>query len=78
MKTISINAKCDDRCEIFVIDADGNPAFEHLGDAYAMPFIGRGDYIRFQIDVETGKIVGWDAAKAKEHIQSLIDENSEE
>lgn len=75
MKTISINAKCDDRCEIVVVDDDGNTAYRHLGDAWTMPVVGRSDYIRFQINVETGKIIGWDAEAVKAQLRSQIGEH---
>lgn len=55
-RTVRINAKCSDMCSFKVphldIDHDGNiPGFANVGG---------GDYIRFELDLDTGKIVGFE------------------
>ncbi len=75
MITLSINAKCDDKCAIEVYEdlnciADKDDYVPHtLG-------IGGGDYIRLEIDIKTGKIVNWKEL-SKEHILDVLGVDSD-
>lgn len=54
-----VQAKCSDLCSVDVYDESG----ELIGsiDGYAPDFFpdGGGDYLRFEIDLATGKILNW-------------------
>jgi hypothetical protein len=70
---INVQAWCNDRCTI----DDNENNIGYLGYVPNFLFIGKdtyGDAIRITIDVETGKILNWDAEKAKEWINSNLDE----
>lgn len=54
-KTISINAKCAD---LFYASLDNGKEYEgYVPDFF--PGKHYGDYIEFEIDIETGQIVNW-------------------
>lgn len=75
---LSITAKVSD-CGVYTIfDKDGN--FIHEEDGYN-PFydnLDGGDYMSFDIDVETGQIIGWNSESCKQTIHKLIEENLDE
>lgn len=56
-KFLNITAKCSDMCDARLIDADGNVISRRNG--YPPTAVGGGDYIRIEIDAQTGQIVGW-------------------
>ena len=59
---LSICAKCVDMCSIVAKDKDGNLLAERDDYVPDLPWIstpsGCGDYIEFELDTDTGKIVG--------------------
>jgi len=60
IKTISISAKCSDPFDATFLDAKGNELGAYSG--YVPDFFPEehyGDYVMFDIDVDTGKIVNW-------------------
>ena len=73
LKTISISAKCSDMCFCKLIGDKGQRLIDNHG--YAPGFLSSngqyGDYISFEIDVDTGKIKGWD--DIKDSIQEYVD-----
>lgn len=60
MVKIRVQAKCSDMCGIYLI-GDPNHQQNTVHDGYVPKElgIGGGDYISFEIDLETGQIVGW-------------------
>jgi hypothetical protein len=57
---ISINARCSDLCFAELKDDQGKVIAEH--DGYVpelMPGKHYGDYVRLDIDLETGRILNW-------------------
>jgi hypothetical protein len=73
VKTVSINAKCSDLCFTELKDTAGNVLIEHTG--YVPDFFpGKhyGDYVRLDIDVDTGKILNWKPTQ-KEVTDTLIE-----
>ena len=73
IKTISIHAKCSDMCNTKLINLNDQTVYEQSDHVPHGLGIGEGgDYINLQIDVETGKILNWDANKIKETIQEII------
>lgn len=80
-KTIVLMAKTRDACNVQVQDADGDNLLHIDGDYVPYGFgIGGGDYLELTIDVETGKVVGWNPEAFKkalnERFQQDIDEDS--
>lgn len=72
-KTISFSGKCSDCFQIRYPNGK-----EHLG---YVPFeigIGGGDYIELEIDVETGKVVGWEERFANKILSLQSDEETDE
>ncbi len=58
MRIFKIKAKCDDRCtEEYIVD--GVTKAVHNGYPLGIGGISGGDYIDFEIDLDTGKIVNW-------------------
>lgn len=57
---LEVAAKVRDCCYVTVIDGDGNTIHEH--DGYVPSFFPEdhyGDYIYFDIDIDTGQILNW-------------------
>jgi hypothetical protein len=63
---ISISAKCGDLFNLSVGD------FEYNDYVPKGMGIGGGDYIKLDIDLETGKIIGWDKNKTQKVIDRLM------
>lgn len=65
---MAITAKCSDMCDISIFD---DAVIIHKIEGYVPKglAIGGGDYIDLLINVETGKICGWNAEKVKEAIK---------
>jgi len=63
IKTIYISGKVADRCNAELYDENDNSLLEHQG--YVPDFMpgGGGDYLQFEIDNETGKILNWESIK---------------
>ena len=62
---ISISAKCSDSFHLSVEN------FEYNGYVPSGMGIGGGNYIELDIDLETGKIIGWDKDRAQKVIDRL-------
>jgi hypothetical protein len=67
MRIIKINAKCNDMCNTIVSD-DGAVVRSRDGYAPGGLGIGGGDYIRLEIDAETGQILNWKKPETVEDI----------
>jgi len=67
-KTISVMAKCSDMCSL---KTDTNLVL--TGYVPSNCGIGVGDYIYFDIDIETGKIINWPKL-TDEDIDSIFEE----
>lgn len=59
IKTISIQGKVSDRCFTELFDEEDNSLLERDGYVPKWMPSGGGDYIRFEIDNATGKILNW-------------------
>ena len=73
MTTISISAKCSDMFFASICKDGAGQIGEY--DGYVPECFGPngyGDYVKLEVNVETGQIVGWDAEAAKE----FVEENS--
>jgi hypothetical protein len=75
---LHFSAKSSDLNSISVDDDDGKEIFDHQGYVPTGLGVGADDYVEFSVDVETGKIVGWDASKVRERIAALSKEHKEE
>lgn len=65
-KVLTISAKCSDLCNS-VLEEHENFYNEIAGYPPQIDDLCGGDYINFQLDIETGKIVGW----TKEHTKQV-------
>lgn len=78
-KVLSLYGKSRDANTVCVTDSDGNEIV--LADGDYIPYglgIGGGDYIELEIDIETGKIVGWDYEAFKSGLAELLEERRRE
>ncbi len=77
MRKISISAKCSDLCNVEYYK-DGECIIE--SDGYVPDFKGicRGDYIDISIDLDTGKIIGFNPISHEDVMNELGDEDWEE
>ncbi|MNL53741.1 hypothetical protein D3C87_1770120 [compost metagenome] len=78
-KTVTIYAKTRDQANVQVTDEDGQDILHVDGDYVPYGFgIGGGDYLELAIDVETGKVVGWDPEKFKHGVSEWLAANKED
>jgi hypothetical protein len=70
VKILSIIAKPSD-CGSYYIYEDGKLAWEHRGYVPRGLGIGGGDYVEIEIDLETGKVVGWQ----QPDLENIIEES---
>lgn len=75
---ITISAKCSDRCHVTITDSNGKVTCEHDGYVPNELGLGGGDYIKFTIDNETGRIVGWEPVSKEDIDESLGIYNAED
>jgi len=76
VKTLKLHLKVCDQCYFGIDDARGDEVLDCEG--YVPDFFPgqhHGDYVQFDIDLETGKIINWEAPTA-EDIQTLINAES--
>jgi hypothetical protein len=60
IKTIKVHGHCVDRSQIRAKDANGKVLFDPEPDYMKSSLgLGGGDDISFEVDIETGQIVGW-------------------
>jgi len=74
MRTLTIKAKCVDRCHIDFVDTEKQITNESDGYVPRNIGIGGGDYIKLIIDVETGQILNW-LVPENEDIQNSMEDN---
>jgi len=77
MRTLRIAGKCSDffDCEYTV---DGKTILKHEGYAPEFEGLCGGDYIDFEVDLDTGQIVNWKPILEKEVIRVFKDESEDE
>lgn len=65
-KVLKIHAKPCDAGNYTLMDTQGEEIHDH--DGYVPSFFpgGGGDYIEFDVDIETGQILNWKAPTAKQ------------
>jgi hypothetical protein len=73
MVRLKISGKVSDRCDYQIVD-DGSIVIENDGYVPYGLGVGGGDYLRLEIDIETGTIIGWDAEKVKRSVSELLNE----
>lgn len=59
IKTIRVYGKCNDMSHVVARDASGKSLLEAEGYMKRGLGVGGGDDISFEVDIETGQIVGW-------------------
>jgi hypothetical protein len=74
-KTITISGKCSDMFGATLYDENDDCIGQY--DGYVPDIFGGGDYIELEIDIETGKIVGWENID-KNKIDKIFHKESEE
>lgn len=60
IKTLTISAKCSDMFSAIALNSDGKCVGDY--DGYVPEMMGKdtdGDYLCFNIDVKTGRILNW-------------------
>ena len=70
---LRISAKCSDMCSADLIDENYVVLATKDGYAPDIPNLCSGDYIDFEIDITTGKIVGWQPQTPEEIINAIED-----
>ncbi len=74
-KTLSLNAFSRD-CNVTTVTTEAGTCYEAHGYALTGICLGPGgDYIRLEVDIDTGRIIGWDSEKVKEQIQEFINDD---
>lgn len=59
IKTVFIAGKCSDLCDIQLINENDKLVESYDGYVPSNIGIGGGDYLEFQVDNATGKIIDW-------------------
>ena len=78
MKTITVSGKCSDMCYFAVCDENGETVYEqHDGYVPSGCGVGGGDCVEMTIDIETGRIVGWNADRVKQGLAEYIEYQNE-
>ena len=75
---LKFTAKCSDMSSSKLFDADGNLKIEHDGYVPSDLGIGGGDYIKFELDLSTGKLIGFIPVSDTDAMVSLGAESEEE
>jgi hypothetical protein len=76
MRVLIINAKSSDLCNTEYI-VDGETRVESDGYCPNIKGVGGGDYIELRIDLDTGKLLGYDPVSHKDVMDELTDEDDE-
>jgi len=71
MRTLLIQAKCSDCCVIELIDTEANITKENHGYVPRNLGIGGGDYVKLEVDIDSGKIIGWEYPENEDILQEL-------
>lgn len=66
-----VSAKCSDCCYTRLVDDDGNILREQDGYVPHDLNIGGGDYVEFELDLETGEIVGFNPVSKEKALQAF-------
>jgi hypothetical protein len=56
---LSFSGKCSDMCSYLITDDNGEKLVYKQGEIPSSFGIGGGDYVEFEIDLETGQILNW-------------------
>jgi len=59
VKYLNVCAKCSDCFSGDLLDSQGNIVHDYDGYVPSGLGIGRGDYVEFKVDLETGQILNW-------------------
>ncbi len=85
MMLLVISAKCNDLCNVDVIDKHDKTVYSEYGYAPYIDCIGGGDYVELEIDTETGMIMNWNQEdfsvwleSTKEDEEVMTEEEKEE
>ena len=70
MAKLNFSGKTSDMCSFEIIGDDGTTLFENEGNIPALG-IGESDYVRFSIDLETGRIEHWQAISAEDAVTAV-------
>ena len=73
-KILSINAKCNDCCSLEYYNEEDNTQSSKVDYVTRGLGIGGGDYIKLQIDIETGQIRNWKSLSEDDVLNLLSDE----
>jgi hypothetical protein len=76
MRELIIVAKCSDMCNTEYI-VDGETKVEAEGYCPDLEGISGGDYINLRIDLDSGKILGYEPISHKEIMDELTDEDDD-
>ena len=76
MRTITINAKCSNLC--YITFNDGKKEYEKDGYPPRINGLSGGDYVNITIDLDTGKIVGWQVPSNEDIKEAMDIEDDEE
>jgi hypothetical protein len=71
MRTLKITAKCTDRCWVEFQDTESEIGKERSGYVPRNIGIGGGDNVELTINIDTGKIIGWQPIDTDDIIESL-------
>lgn len=69
-RILAISAKCSDCCSVVFPNGKSTDGYVPRGI-----HVGGGDYADIMIDIDTGKVVGWDE-KARDAVLKMQDEIS--
>jgi hypothetical protein len=75
MRTLKLFGKTSDMSSMKIIDNDGETIMDHEGYVPHDMCIGGGDYVKLEIDIESGKVIGWNPEKVKTSIAEFLDDN---
>lgn len=79
LEQIFLSAKTNDCNFLQFVSENGQTIFEHNGHVpNFFPEEHHGDYIKFQIDIETGTILNWPKITKEEILELVSDEEYEE
>lgn len=67
-RILKVYAKCSDLCNM-EYHAPNGAVFEHNGYPLEIPNLGGGDDVSFDLDLESGKIVGWKPMSHKDMLK---------
>jgi len=69
---LRVGVKCNDMCQAVLTGDDGGFLKDHAGYAPAIVPGGPGDYVEFEIDLATGRLLNWKPPTLEE-INDFVD-----